>query len=120
MKKAKKILSLLLVLVMVLSLAACGGNNDKNKGGSDNQGSNNNQSDNQGGNDAQDPAEPAGTGDIDNGDGTFYNEELGYTYGATFKSDTPITYTSFFNDNDAYPIKDSWRSEERRVGKECL
>ncbi|MCD7716398.1 MAG: extracellular solute-binding protein [Lachnospiraceae bacterium] len=49
--------------------------------------------------------------DTDNGDGSYYNEELGYTYGSTFWSDEPVTYTMFFNDNDAYPIKDSWYEE---------
>lgn len=35
----------------------------------------------------------------------------GYTYGSSFWSDEPVTYTMFFNDNDAYPIKDSWSEE---------
>ncbi|MCD8104911.1 MAG: extracellular solute-binding protein [Lachnospiraceae bacterium] len=49
--------------------------------------------------------------DTDNGDGSYYNSELGYTYGTTFYSDEPVTYTMFFNDNDAYPINDSWFEE---------
>jgi putative aldouronate transport system substrate-binding protein len=35
----------------------------------------------------------------------------GYTYGTKFYSDEPVTYTMFFNDNDAYPIQDSWYAE---------
>lgn len=104
MKKANKILSLLLALIMVFSLVACGGGgggNDDSKGGGDSS------APPAGPTQAVDPTE---LGDKDNGDGTYYNEELGYTYGATFKSDTPITFTSFFNDNDAYPLKDSWRT----------
>lgn len=31
----------------------------------------------------------------------------GYTYGSKFYSEEPVTYTMFFNDNDAYPIQDS-------------
>lgn len=53
----------------------------------------------------------AESGDTDNGDGTYYNADLGYTYGSTFYSDEPVTYTMFFNDNDAYPIQDSWYEE---------
>ena len=35
----------------------------------------------------------------------------GYTYGAEFYSEEPVTYTMFFNDNDAYPYQDSWSEE---------
>jgi putative aldouronate transport system substrate-binding protein len=35
----------------------------------------------------------------------------GYTYGTEFYSDEPVTYTMFFNDNDAYPIQDSWSED---------
>lgn len=50
----KKLLALLLAIVMVLSLAACGGDEDKNNGGNNeganNQGGNNEGANNQGGN----------------------------------------------------------------------
>lgn len=101
MKKMNKMLCMLLALVMLFSLAACGGDPGGSGGSSDNPGSSA---------PASDPSKAVDTGDKDNGDGSFYNEALGYTYGSTFKSDSPITYTMFFNDNDAYPIKDSWRS----------
>ena len=109
MKTSKKLLSMLLALVMLLSLVACGGGNSgsSNSGNSGNSGGSSNSSANNGGGEEQAPA----PGDVDNGDGTFYNEELGYTYGATFKSDEPLTYTIMFNDNDAYPIKDSWKTD---------
>ena len=109
MKTSKKLLSMLLALVMLLSLVACGGGNSgsSNSGISGNSGGSSNSSANNGGGEEQAPA----PGDVDNGDGTFYNEELGYTYGATFKSDEPLTYTIMFNDNDAYPIKDSWKTD---------
>ncbi len=35
----------------------------------------------------------------------------GYTYGTQFYSEEPVTYTMFFNDNDAYPLLDSWSEE---------
>ena len=35
----------------------------------------------------------------------------GYTYGSQFYSEEPVTYTMFFNDNDAYPYQDSWSEE---------
>lgn len=35
----------------------------------------------------------------------------GYTYGSQFYSEEPVTYTMFFNDNDAYPIQDAWSEE---------
>ena len=35
----------------------------------------------------------------------------GYTYGDEFYSEEPVTYTMFFNDNDAYPLKDGWLQE---------
>lgn len=38
-------------------------------------------------------------------------ESLGYEYGEHFHSDEPVTYTMMFNDNPAYPIKDSWQSD---------
>ena len=106
MKTSKKLLSMLLALVMLLSLVACGGGNSGSSN-SGNSGGSSNSSSNNGGGEEQAPA----PGDVDNGDGTFYNEELGYTYGATFKSDEPLTYTIMFNDNDAYPIKDSWKTD---------
>lgn len=36
---------------------------------------------------------------------------LDYTYGEHFHSDEPVKYTMFFNDNPAYPIKDTWETE---------
>lgn len=35
----------------------------------------------------------------------------GYTYGSQFYSEEPVTYTMFFNDNDGYPLQDSWSEE---------
>ncbi|MCD8075084.1 MAG: substrate-binding domain-containing protein [Lachnospiraceae bacterium] len=57
------------------------------------------------------PISASASEDTDNGDGSFYNADLGYTYGTTFYSDEPVTYTMFFNDNDAYPIQDSWYTD---------
>lgn len=102
MKTSKKLISLLLALVMVLGLVACGGNS--NGGGSD--------GGNDGGGDGAVTEKFTLTDkDVDNGDGTYTNTELNYTFGKTFHSDEPITYSSMFNDNDAYPIKDSWSAE---------
>lgn len=98
----KKLISLLLAFAMLLSLAACGGG-----GSSDN------------GTTSGDDSKTSGTsdtggevsGDVDNGDGTYYNSELGYTYGTTFYSDEPVTYSTYIQDNAAYPYKDSWDGE---------
>ncbi len=93
MKNGKKILCLLLTSVMAASLVSTAVFAEE--GGA-----------------AESSAEVASyEGDTDNGDGTYTNSELGYTYGATFKSDEPITYSVMFNDNDAYPIKDTWETE---------
>lgn len=97
----KKFLSLLLALAMIMALAACGGSDTSSD-------------------DTEDTAdttvsteavEAASAEDVDNGDGSYYNEALGYTYGTTFYSDEPVTYTMFFNDNDAYPYQESWSEE---------
>ena len=103
MKKMKKYLCLLLALAMMLSLAACGGGGDT----AEEEGDTTTAADNL----SEGAAEEASAGDTDNGDGSFTNEELGYTYGTRFWSDEPVTYTMLFNDNDAYPIKDSWYAE---------
>lgn len=103
----KKIVSLLLALVMVVSLAACGGGNKSSGSGGDDS-ANNGGSITTGDTDA---VKDASKDDTDNGDGSFYNEALGYTYGTKFYSDEPVEYTMFFNDNDAYPITDEWQSD---------
>lgn len=100
----KKFLSLLLALAMILALAACG-STDSGSGDSGEEEDNTAST--------VDPAavEEASAEDTDNGDGSYYNEALGYTYGTKFYSDEPVTYTMFFNDNDAYPITDEWSAE---------
>ena len=45
------------------------------------------------------------------GDISIDESNLDYTYGEHFKSDEPVKYTMFFNDNPAYPIKDTWETE---------
>lgn len=35
-------------------------------------------------------------------------EELNYTFGESFFSEEPVSYTMFWSDHEAYPIKDSW------------
>lgn len=105
----KKFLSLLLALAMMLSLVACGGSNDQAP--ADN-------GDNSASDEADKPADNVNTDavadasaeDTDNGDGSFTSAQ-GYTYGTKFWSDEPVTYTMFFNDNDAYPLVDSWQGE---------
>lgn len=39
------------------------------------------------------------------------DEDLDYEYGDHFYSETPVTYTMMFNDNPAYPMKDTWQTE---------
>lgn len=107
----KKLLSLLLALAMMLSLAACGsGSSDGGSSSGDSEGDSA-AADNVAATGDTSKVEEASAGDTDNGDGSFYNEALGYTYGTTFYSDEPVTYTMFFNDNDAYPMLDSWSEE---------
>ena len=45
------------------------------------------------------------------GDISIDESNLDYTYGEHFKSDEPVKYTMFFNDNPSYPIKDTWETE---------
>ncbi|MCD7929124.1 MAG: extracellular solute-binding protein [Clostridiales bacterium] len=42
---------------------------------------------------------------------TISDDDLDYTYGEHFYSETPVTYTMYLNDNSAYPYKDSWSEE---------
>lgn len=100
----RKFLSLLLALAMILALAACGSTDTSSDTSSDDTSTTTDTGDTT-------ALEEASSGDIDNGDGSYYNEELGYTYGTTFYSDEPVTYTMFFNDNDAYPYTDAWSEE---------
>lgn len=99
----KKFLSFLLALAMMLSLVACG------SGSSDTPKDDGGDTATEEPADAVDPAavEEASAEDTDNGDGSF-TSALGYTYGTTFWSDEPVSYTMFFNDNDAYPYQQSW------------
>ena len=39
------------------------------------------------------------------------DEDLDYEYGDHFYSEEPVTYTMMFNDNPAYPMKDTWQTE---------
>lgn len=102
----KKFLSFLLALAMMLSLVACG------SGSSDTPKDDGGDTATEEPADTVDPAavEEASAEDTDNGDGSF-TSALGYTYGTKFWSDEPVTYTMFFNDNDAYPIQESWSQE---------
>jgi putative aldouronate transport system substrate-binding protein len=101
--KMRKMMSLLLALAMVFSLAACGGTT--NNGDTSNQGDSSAQGGDteQGGGDSQDNTETPDENGVYHADG--------YTYGAEFYSEEPVTYTMYFNDNDAYPIQDSWFEE---------
>ncbi|MCD8354406.1 MAG: extracellular solute-binding protein [Clostridiales bacterium] len=77
----KKLISLILALAMVLSLAACGGSSST-------------------------------TSDDDGATSvTISDDDLDYTYGEHFYSETPVTYTMYLNDNSAYPYKDAWSEE---------
>ncbi|MCD8145956.1 MAG: extracellular solute-binding protein [Clostridiales bacterium] len=75
----KKLISLILALAMVLSLAACGGSSSTSDGGDTSV--------------------------------TISDDDLDYTYGEHFYSETPVTYTMYLNDNSAYPYKDAWSEE---------
>lgn len=40
---------------------------------------------------------------------TEAKEDLDYEYGETFHSETPVSYTMFWSDHEAYPLTDSWQ-----------
>ena len=80
----KKALSLLLATGMVFSLAACGGSTGKTT---------------------------AESGSAATTEAAVSDEDLDYEYGDHFYSEEPVTYTMMFNDNPAYPMKDTWQTE---------
>ena len=80
----KKALSLLLATGMVLSLAACGGSSGQTT---------------------------AESGSAASTEAAVSDEDLDYEYGDHFYSEEPVTYTMMFNDNPAYPMKDTWQTE---------
>lgn len=87
----KRALSLLLAAVTVSSLlAGCGGGSSSSS--------------------AADEAATIEIAEDEVDENGVYHAD-GYTYGAEFYSEEPVTYTMFFNDNDAYPIQDSWSEE---------
>ena len=80
----KKALSLLLATGMVFSLAACGGSTGETT---------------------------AESGSAATTEAAVSDEDLDYEYGEHFYSEEPVTYTMMFNDNPAYPMKDTWQTE---------
>ena len=80
----KKALSLLLATGMVFSLAACGGSTGETT---------------------------AESGSASTTEAAVSDEDLDYEYGDHFYSEEPVTYTMMFNDNPAYPMKDTWQTE---------
>ena len=80
----KKALSLLLATGMVFSLAACGGSTGDTT---------------------------AESGSAATTEAAVSDEDLDYEYGDHFYSEEPVTYTMMFNDNPAYPMKETWQTE---------
>ena len=80
----KKALSLLLATGMVFSLAAWGGSTGETT---------------------------AESGSAATTEAAVSDEDLDYEYGDHFYSEEPVTYTMMFNDNPAYPMKDTWQTE---------
>lgn len=93
----KKIISLILSAVMVMSLAACGDDTTTTTPGSDSGSSTTTESSTTGGDTTT--TEPA-------------VEELDYQFGenVTFHSDVPVTYSMFFSDASWYPMTEQWTS----------
>ncbi len=90
--KMKRFLSLLLIAVMVVSLAACGNNG------------------------SSDPTTAPTSGGSNNTASTSTptpEPELDYTYGydTTFYSKEPVTYTMYFSDASWYPLTEQWLTE---------
>lgn len=83
----KKVVALTLSLVMVGSMAACGGSDSSSSAAADSSSA---------------AAESASV--IEDGD-------LDYEYGAdvTFHSDEPVSYSMMFSDHENYPLKEDWR-----------
>ena len=87
----KKKICVMLSLVMAMSLAACG-NDAASSGGTAKTGETKTEA-------GKDSAAASGEAE----------EQLDYTFGETFHSDTPVTYTMFWSDHESYPYKDSWQ-----------
>ncbi|MCR4696286.1 MAG: extracellular solute-binding protein [Lachnospiraceae bacterium] len=82
----KRLLSALLAVSMVASATAC----------------------TTGGSEEPAPSQPA----VDNtGDTAAEEEQLDYTYGEHFYSETPVTYSMSFSDASWYPMTDQWKTE---------
>lgn len=87
----KKKICIMLSLIMTMSLAACG--NQPAASGSTGTGS----------------AGSGAAGTENAGDAGVPDEgELDYTFGETFHSDEPVSYTMFWSDHEAYPYQESW------------
>ena len=88
----KKVLSFVLCVVMVFSIAAC-----SNKGKE----SNNNITNEPTATKAPEATQPP------------VEEKLGYDFGVdkTFHSDEPVTYSMFFSDASWYPMVERWETE---------
>ncbi|MDL2301661.1 sugar ABC transporter substrate-binding protein [Lachnospiraceae bacterium OttesenSCG-928-D06] len=88
----KKKICVLLSLAMVASLAACGSDAKETKTDAGQSSTSTTESKTE---------ENAGAATEDEGN-------LGYTYGETFYSDEPVSYTMFWSDHEAYPLADTW------------
>ncbi len=85
----KKLLSTMLTVSMVASLAACTTDGKVEEPAPSQKVIDDNQ--------VVDPAEPV--------------EDLGYTFGEHFYSDEPVTYSMSFSDASWYPMTDQWKTE---------
>ncbi|GAA0393661.1 sugar ABC transporter substrate-binding protein [Paenibacillus motobuensis] len=90
MKKFNKAIGVLMVLVLALSLAACGGG--KNEG-------------------ASDPNPPATDKPNNSAENKPAESTLDYQFGEdqTFHSDEPVTYSMMYSDHENYPYQKDWR-----------
>ena len=97
MNKAKRILAILLVLVMAVSLFACGGNNNSGNAGNNNASNNNNNTTNNNDGDGDGDVQPVAGGPAELG---FYDRDYDYTQHKKFKvaylcSGTGVMFDSF-------------------------
>lgn len=96
----RKVISVLLSLVLILALAAC--NSGGTSGSAGSTGGTGSQASSQSGGESTTPASDQEDSNASEG------ENLDYTFGETFRSDVPVSYSMFWSDHEGYPYTANW------------